>query len=104
MTALFGPCARRRVQAIVTGASGKQYAAENVCLRPQAICPREEGEGYEKCHNVCQTLGHAEEQAIAQAGKDAFGGSIVVNHNYICDGCMATIRAAGIASAQAVGQ
>lgn len=100
MTPLFGPCAKRRMQAVLYGASGKVYAAENVCLNPQPVCPREPGEGYEKCQSICRQVAHGEVQVIAQAGADARGGRLVISHWYACPSCEALCRAAGIADIQ----
>lgn len=91
-------CAKIRVFATLTGASGSTYTAENKCLNPQVICPREEGDGYEKCVTVCKQVGHAETQAIALAGDDARGGSIVVSYSRICGSCLQSIKDAGIVS------
>lgn len=93
---LFGPCAKRRMQAVLVGRSGKVYAAENVCLNPQEVCPREPGEGYEKCKSICQQVGHGEEQVVAMAGPDAKGGSLTISHWYACPKCEVICRAAGI--------
>jgi deoxycytidylate deaminase len=93
---LFGPCAKRRMQAVLTGASGRVYAAENVCLNPQPVCPREPGEGYDKCKSVCQQIGHGEAQVIAAAASDARGGRLVISHWYACPSCEVLCRAVGI--------
>lgn len=95
---LFGPCAKRRMQAVLYGASGAVFAAENVCLNPQPVCPRKPGEGYDKCKTICQQVGHGEEQVIAMAGEDARGGRLVISHWYACDRCLAMCKEAGIAS------
>lgn len=86
-------CAKREVTAIVIGVSGRHYVGQNTCRNPQAVCPRTDGEGYEKCKTVCRQIGHAEEMAIAEAGEDAFGGRIVVaGHVYVCRGCTQLLR------------
>ena len=95
---LFGPCAKRRMQAVLHGASGKVYVAENVCLNPQQTCPRAPGEGYEKCKTICQQVDHGEAQVIAAAGEDARGGRLVITHRYACPPCEALCKKAGIAS------
>jgi len=47
---------------------GRVFYGENLCDEPQPVCPREVGEGYAKCRDVCrQQAGHAEEVAIAAA-------------------------------------
>lgn len=98
MTLLFGPCAKRRTQAVLTATDGRVFAAENVCLNPQPVCPREPGEGYEKCRTVCQQTAHAEAQVIAMAGPAAKGARMVCSHWYACAPCEALCRAAGVAS------
>lgn len=100
MTALFGPCAKRRTQAVLIGASGKAYAAENVCLNPQPVCPRLPGEGYEKCTTICRQTSHAELQVLDMAGADARGGRMQVSHWYACDACAAAVKCAGVDSVQ----
>lgn len=96
MGELFGFCAKRRVQAVLTTPEGKQYAGENICTTPQAVCPREEGEGYEKCKTICGQLHHAEIQCLMQAGAEAHGGTIVVNYHYCCKDCTRALDAAGV--------
>lgn len=96
MSDLYGFCAKARVQALLTGRSGRVYAGENVCLNPQPVCPREEGEGYDKCKTVCQQLHHAEIQAVLAAGEDAWGGSIRVGYKYCCAECTRALDAAGV--------
>lgn len=93
---LFGPCAKHRTQAVLVAENGQTFVGENVCLSPQAVCPRLPGEGYEKCKTVCKQLGHAEEHAIAAAGPLANGATITVTHWYACDKCKALCEASGI--------
>ena len=100
---LFGPCAKRRTQAILVTLKGATYVGENVCLNPQPVCPREPGDGYEKCKTICQQVGHAEEQAVLAAGADAEGATITVSHTYGCGNCMALCNAAGVAKVDFVG-
>lgn len=103
MSSLFGFCAKARVQAVLRGASGREYAGENVCLNPQPVCPRAPGEGYEKCVSVCRTLHHAEIQCLMQAGDDARGGSIVVGYHYCCDACTRALDEAGVVNVICLG-
>lgn len=95
---LFGVCAKRRVQAVLVGASGLQYAGENVCMTPQQVCPRAPGEGYEKCKSVCGQLHHAEVQALLAAGDDARGGTMRVNYERCCDACLIAMADAGVSA------
>lgn len=89
-------CAKVKVTALVIGRSGKWYDGENTCANPQEVCPRQEGEGYEKCRSVCGQHHHAEVQALAAAGDDACGGIILVNHHHCCVDCQRACDAAGI--------
>lgn len=92
----FGPCAKRRTQAVLTTVDGKVFVAENVCLNPQPACPRLPGEGYEKCKTICQQIGHAEEQVIRAAGEEARGSTIEVTHWYACKPCESLAHQAGV--------
>lgn len=94
--ALFGPCAKRRMQAVLTGASGRVYVGENVCLNPQDSCPRLPGEGYEKCKTICKQVGHGEEIALQAAGEDARGGSLRITHHYLCKSCEVLVARSGV--------
>lgn len=96
-------CAKYRTIAVIIGRSGKRYVGENLCACPQGSCPREIGEGYAKCHEICKQISHAEVAALLLAGEDARGGSIEVNHWYFCDDCRAACIAAGIVSFIATG-
>ena len=90
-------CAKRRVTAILVGASGQHYIGMNACTIPQAVCPRDPGEGYEKCKSVCRQKGHAETMALQQAGDDARGGTItIVGHEYVCEDCVEALDEAGV--------
>lgn len=101
---LFGFCAKRRVQAVLYCTNGTVYAGENVCMTPQAVCPREPGEGYEKCESVCGQLHHAEIQCLIQAGSEAHGGRIEVDYHYCCESCTRALDAAGVVSITLVGE
>lgn len=90
-------CAKRRVKAVLVGASGYRYIGTNACTNPQEVCPREHGEGYDKCRSVCGQAHHAEVDALLQAGEDAMGGTMRVDHTYACAGCIAAMNAAGVA-------
>lgn len=96
MAELFGFCAKKRVQAVLTTSDGLIFAGENICTTPQDVCPREPGEGYEKCKTVCGQLHHAEIQCLMQAGEKARGASIAVNYHYCCEACSKALRDAGV--------
>lgn len=90
-------CAKKRVTAILVGASGQHYIGMNACRIPQARCPREPGEGYEKCKTVCRQPHHAEVAALRQAGEDARGGTItIVGHEYVCPECVVALDEYGV--------
>lgn len=97
-------CAKRRVTCVIHAPSGELVAGENWCANPQPACPREEGEGYEKCQSICQQLGHAEETALLAAeelGIDVRGGeALITGHFRVCDTCAKLLRDAGIVKVQ----
>jgi pyrimidine deaminase RibD-like protein len=69
----------------------------NDCENPQPVCPREPGEGYEKCQSICKQAGHAEREAVKAAGSAARGGTATLTgHYWMCEPCGAAIRDAGI--------
>lgn len=90
-------CAKQSVTATIIGASGRHYTGMNACRSPQQTCPREDGEGYDKCKTICRQLGHAEDMALRLAGDDARGGRVVVvGHTAACAGCRALLAEAGV--------
>lgn len=89
-------CAKASFAAWLLGNDGRVYVGWNHALYPQSVCPRAPGEGYEKCHSVCATTGHAEANAIKKAGDAAWGGFLIVDYHYICDDCMSKIEEKGI--------
>ncbi len=94
---LFGPCAKRRVQAVLTSPTGEVFIAENSCLNPQLVCPRARGEGYEKCKTICQQVGHAEPQVLRQAGlQHSMGAHLKITHHYACEECLIACKRAGV--------
>jgi deoxycytidylate deaminase len=87
-----GPCAKRRVTCAIITSQGRKFVGENDCANPQERCPREPGEGYEKCKSICQQAGHAEVEAVraAQAAGNANlqgGVAILTGHYWICEPC-----------------
>ena len=94
-----GPCAKRQVVCTIVGINGARYIGENDCANPQKVCPRLEGEGYEKCTSVCQQVGHAETEALKKAGMNARGGhATLFGHHWICEPCGRALSDAGVAS------
>jgi pyrimidine deaminase RibD-like protein len=70
---------------------------ENDCANPQTTCPREPGEGYEKCKTVCQQAGHAEIEALRAAGAEAEGAVADLHgHYWMCEPCGRAMREAGV--------
>ena len=79
---------------------GNIYVSTNYCNNAQSFCPRgtlPSGVGYEKCIEVCDQPGHAEENVIRLAGDDARGGYIMLyGHTYACDSCRKMASEAGV--------
>ena len=97
----MGPCAKQRVQAIVTLTNGEIVVGENTCLTPQPQCPRLPGEAYAKCITHCSQLGHAEETALRQIRMAGFSpsdvqGIRIYGHTGPCDNCHALLVAHGL--------
>ena len=92
-------CAKQITISIIEN-KGSYWIGTNWCAKPQKKCPRGDmpsGEGYELCKSVCQQTGHAEENAIKEAGKGAKGGTLfLLGHTYVCDNCKVLIGRAGI--------
>lgn len=95
-----GPCAKRQTLCVITTADGtQQFRGSNDCANPQAVCPRQPGEGYEKCQTICRQAGHAEIEALRLAGSQAAGAYAQLwGHNYICEPCGRALQEAGIIS------
>lgn len=83
-------CAKVVVRAELRTVCGQVFHGENWCLQPQQVCPRDPGEGYAKCDDVCQQSAHAEINAITKAldaGVNVRGANLIVNYHYICPDC-----------------
>jgi hypothetical protein len=89
-------CAKTIVTAVLTCADGQRFTGTNYCQNPQATCPREPGEGYEKCGTICQQPYHAEVCAIVEACKaDADwrkGHMRVSGVGHVCKECMSLME------------
>ena len=95
----MGPCAKQTVKCTIITPEGNRYVGTNACARPQAVCPREPGEGYAKCISICDQKGHAEEQALRAAGLFAKGAhAYVEGHTWACQNCQIELFNAGIAA------
>lgn len=102
----MGPCAKQRVVAVVTHRSPSHDPAaviigENICVTPQATCPRTPGEAYVKCYTHCAQLGHAEETALRQVLNAGISpGDItsidVYGHTGPCDNCRRLLGVYGL--------
>lgn len=94
------PCAKQTVRCTLVYKDGFRIVGENVCLTRLAACPREKGEGYEKCVSVCHQLGHAETVAAGLAtnmrGNAEGAIAYVEGHTYACDPCLMQLTAAGV--------
>ena len=92
-------CAKRHVWCEIE-AHGRIFYGSNACDNPQPVCPREPGEGYEKCRTICRQRGHAEIMALVEAqasGVDLrHSHAVVGGHYYVCEGCARELRDAGI--------
>ena len=94
-------CAKRRVICILRDDAGREARGENTCLNPQAVCPRQDGEGYEKCKTVCRQTGHAEVNAL-RLWTDKYGRyaqptlALIRGHFYVCEKCQRAMDRAGI--------
>jgi deoxycytidylate deaminase len=92
-------CAKRTVVCVITSSS-RSVVGVNYCRNPQEVCPREPGEGYEKCKSICDQVGHAEEDALAQAkatGMELRGAVAEISgHEYACSDCQRQLYDAGI--------
>jgi len=90
-------CAKKRVTCIIVDGKGNPYIGHNDCRKPQEKCPREPGEGYEKCKSICDQEDHAEIMALKAAGSAANG---AVAHLYgithYCDACQKALFSAGV--------
>lgn len=92
----MGPCAKVTVRCRIVSKLG-EWVAENWCRSPQPVCPREPGEGYEKCKTVCRQIGHAETMAALIAGENARGGTAYIKgHSRVCETCMEALARVGI--------
>lgn len=90
-------CAKKVVRCVIVAENGKAYIGENWCSNPQEVCPREPGEGYEKCQSICKQSGHAEINAIKAAKRDADGATAyLVGHHHYCKACQLALFTAGV--------
>jgi len=94
-----GQCAKTATRCTIVTQQGEYFVGENWCRNPQEVCPRQPGEGYEKCRSICKQEGHAEEVVVVLAGDKAKGGiAYLEGHTYACMECQHTMFGAGIKS------
>lgn len=94
-------CAKRQVFCILSGPGRDDLVVgSNHCYEPQSVCPREEGEGYLKCHTVCLQPAHAEISALRRSINQDIevGGwtATIVGHDRICENCRLALSSHGI--------
>lgn len=98
---MAGPCAKRDVLCVILSADHKKYwTGRNLCINEQDVCLRLEGEDYDKCHDICHTIGHAEAVAVRQVpeGEAVGGTAYLFGHYRICDDCAAKLESIGVRS------
>ena len=100
---MTGPCAKQVVTATIVTPDGNRFVGTNWCATPQEVCPRADmptGVGYHLCASVCHQSGHAEIDAIRNAGAVRLTGATLYleGHTYACEPCKAACAAAGITS------
>ena len=97
-----GPCAKKQVLCTLILANGVRVFGSNFCHNPQKVCPREPGEGYDKCRTVCAQPGHAETNALAHAalmGESVVGArAFITGISHVCRECQEALYDAGIIS------
>jgi len=91
-----GPCAKKQVWAVLVTKDNELFMGMNLCRKAQTVCPRESGEGYAKCHTICETMGHAEEIALELAGSKARSGKMYIGHHRICIDCQVKMMRADV--------
>ena len=94
-----GKCAKATIRCTLVTAKWKIFVGENWCENPQDVCPRKIGVGYEKCKDICQQVGHAEQVAVMLAGDEAKGSrAYLEGHTYACMDCQHALFGAGVKS------
>ena len=104
---MSGPCAKARVTATITTASGRVFRGTNDVRHPQPSCPRVGQEyardDYRHCKETCGQPAHAEMAALyalLAAGETARGAVVRVSHHRCCWQCQETLERHGVASIQ----
>lgn len=90
-------CAKKKVTCVIFTPNGESFVGTNDCSNPQDTCPRNPGEGYDKCKSICEQEGHAEIMALKAAGANA---NRAVAHlygiEYYCPACQKALFSAGV--------
>lgn len=95
-------CAKATVTCTIHSSSGRLIGeGSNACANPQSRCPRQRGEGYEKCTSICDQQGHAELQALADMKTRNVLSllpkfAIIKGHTYACQHCQEALFSAGV--------
>ena len=96
----LGLCAKKRVVCVLIKDGLVIGVGANDVRRPQEVCPRLPGEGYEKCRTVCDQPAHAEVAAIRDAlcrGHAVSGAKAWVHGiRHVCSACQASLAACGV--------
>ena len=86
------PCFKREVCAVIVDKNGKIAVGQNLiynCFVTE--CPRDKGEGYDKCKDVCHQHGHAETEAIKEGkrlGLELKKANLYLTGHYrVCSDC-----------------
>ncbi len=96
---MIGPCAKQTVTCTLIASDGERFVGTNYCENAQQACPRNAGEGYDKCASICRQSGHAEIVALRRAGEKARGSkAFLQGHTYACQSCQEALFAAGVDS------
>lgn len=90
-------CAKKQVFCHIYTENGETFIGENWCRTPQLFCPREHGEGLEKCKTICNQDNHAEVDALLKAGDKAKNATAIVSGiTWCCRDCQEKMVEAGI--------
>lgn len=92
-------CAKKIVRCVIITKDGETFYGENSCNKPQVECPRTEGEGYDKCKDICMQEDHAEIRALREARFIDISGStaIITGIDHLCKPCARALSDKGVA-------
>lgn len=96
----MNPCLKREVCAVIINSSGEIVVGQNTITATINKCPREKGEGYDKCLSICKQRAHAEVDAILKAedrGMDIRGATLyLIGHHRVCNECQQICELKGL--------